>query len=164
MMDATQDVRVINLPNLLTAKLGGQPGEGIMEELLKNAEAKVQELAADYLAWVGGDLKTLEGVVDDLVPASPRMAELLLRARDILHNMKGNGTTFGYDLITQIAQSGGAILRNRETIDESRREALRHHVAALRVVVDKKISGPGGEPGKRLVNRLQAIAAPFGQD
>jgi len=164
MMDATLDVRVIHLPNLLATKLGGQAGEGIMEELLKNAETKVQEMVADYLAWVGGDLKTLEDAVDDRVPASPGMGELLPRARDLLHNMKGSGTTFGYDLITQIAQAGGDLLRQRETIDENRREALRHHVAALRVVVDKQISGPGGEPGKRLITRLRAIAAPFGQD
>lgn len=163
-MDSPNDVRIIHLPNLLATKLGGQPGESMSEELLKNAEAKVQELVADYLAWVGGDLTTLEKVVDELVPTSPRAAELLARARDILHNMKGNGSTFGYDLITEIAKSGGDILRKRETIDDTRREALRHHVAALRVVVDKKITGPGGEPGKRLVNRLHDIAAPFGQD
>ena len=162
-MESTPDARIIHLPNLLATKLGGQSGEGIAEELLKAAEAKVQELLADYLAWIGGDLATLEKVVDDLVPSSPRVAELIAHARDILHNMKGNGSTFGYDLITQIAQSGGDILRRQETIDEARREALRHHVAALRVVVDKKITGPGGEPGKRLIARLRAIAAPFGQ-
>ncbi len=163
-MDSTQDVRTIHLPNLLATKLGGQPGEGIREDLIKAAEAKVQELVADYLAWVGGDLATLEGVLDELVPTSPRAADLLGRAREILHNMKGNGSTFGYDLITEIAQSGGEILRKQQAIDDTRREALRHHVAALRVVVDKKITGPGGEPGKRLMGRLHAIAAPFGQD
>lgn len=51
-MDAAQGVRVIHLPNLLAGKLGCQPGEGIMEELLKTAETKVQELVADYLIWV----------------------------------------------------------------------------------------------------------------
>lgn len=49
-MDSTQEVRVIHLPNLLATRLGGQPGEDMMEELLRNAESKVQELAADYLA------------------------------------------------------------------------------------------------------------------
>lgn len=163
-MIASEGVRVIHLPNLLATKLGGQVGESMAEELLKNAEAKVQELLSDYLAWVGGDLMTLEKLVDELAPNAPRSSELLARARDILHNMKGNGSTFGYDLITEIAKSGGDILRKRESIDDSLRKALRHHVAALRVVVDKKITGAGGEPGKRLINRLREITASLGQD
>ncbi len=161
MADVPVSGQTIQVPNLLAAKVGGREGEGLVSELVKNAERKVHDLAQDYLAWVTGDLRKLDAIVEALAEAGSDQAGCVMQAYEILHNMKGNGATFGYDLVTAIADSGCGLLRKQTRIDSARRDALRHHVAALKVVLDKRITGAGGDPGKRLLARLEALAAPF---
>lgn len=161
MTRSTQAARIIQVPNPLAAKAGGKEGEGLPADLIDNAQAMVSRLTEDYLTWVTGDLAELEGILEELPAGGPAEAGLLARAYDMLHNMKGNGATFGYDLVTAIADSACGMIRRQTAIEADRRDALRHHVAALRIVLDRKITGPGGDPGKRLMDRLHALAQPF---
>lgn len=163
MSQPAQAARIIRVPNLLAARVGGGEGEGLSQDLIDRAQAVVGQLADDYLAWVTGELAKLEAIIEELPAGGPAEAGLLARAYDMLHNMKGNGATFGYDLVTAIADSACGIIRRQTAIEADRRDALRHHVAALRIVLDRKITGPGGDPGKRLMDRLHALARPFGK-
>ncbi len=140
------------------------PGEGVSEDLLRKAEGAVEALAADYRAWIANDIATLERLIGVLqAGAAPDLAPVA-RIHDILHNMKGNGATFGYDLVTRIAASASQLTKDRDgamPVEAGWLDALCQHVRALSIVVDKRITGPGGEVGQRLLQRLDGLAAPY---
>lgn len=160
MADMSKPGRLIRVPNLLASKVGGSAGEGLDSALIKEAEARTGELAAAYGEWLRTDLDRLEKLTEALTRADGDPAAQLQQIFGILHNFKGNGAAFGYDLITAIAQSACPLVRNQTSLDADRRKALRHHVAALHVVVDLDIKGSGGAAGTRLLERLALFDQP----
>ena len=81
-------------------------------------------------------------------------------ARDIVHNLKGQGASFGYPLITSIGQSLLDFLRGLEQADGRAMKVAIAHVHALRTVLEKDIAGTGGSRGESLVKRLRELTAP----
>lgn len=80
------------------------------------------------------------------------------QACDIVHNLKGQGASFGYPLITAIAQSLLKLLRSLAEADARAMKIALAHVNALRTILDKDIRGEGGPAGGSLVARLQALS------
>ncbi|MEX0696854.1 MAG: Hpt domain-containing protein [Dongiaceae bacterium] len=145
--------------NFLRAKFSG--GAGIdPERLIAEAEAALATLNEDYETWVGADLSRLETAFRDAQGDPDRRRELLRQAHGIAHEMKGQGTTFGYPLVTHAA---GSLCRLFEAIDEVADEfalrAIELHIGGLRSIVINRIKGDGGATGRDLVAALNAVAA-----
>jgi len=115
---------------------------------LANAEAAVARLAAAYLSWAEADIRALTACFARLEAASSpdTLAELFA----VAHDMKGQGATFGYPLVTRIAQ---ALCRRIEQ-DPDAVAAIGAHVAALARVVGDRLMDDGGEVGRRLLEDL----------
>jgi len=111
---------------------------------------KAQQLAQKFMAWTEDAL----GKLAEIVERGGGGDAAARQAHDILHNLKGSGVLFGYDLVTQIADSGCMLVRDETGIDPTRRAVLRRHVGAMQLVIDKRIAGDGGEAGHRLLAKL----------
>src|SRR5215470_16107418 len=89
-------------------------GEDVrMSATLKRAEAAVADLAKDYAAWALADVakarKALARANDD--PAKrAQQVEALFR---VAHDLKGQGASFGFALVTKIGQSLCTLTRDR---------------------------------------------------
>ncbi len=77
---------------------------------------------------------------------------------NISHNLKGQGSSFGYPLITQIGLSLNRMLNGLEECDPRCAEIAQAHVRALSTVLEKDIQGAGGAGGLALVQRLQELS------
>ncbi len=74
--------------------------------MLERAEKVILSLSEDYLVWVNEDLHRLQGLYELLEKTPPAEARPVLRELfSVAHDMKGQGGTFGYPLITTFATS-----------------------------------------------------------
>ncbi len=136
-------------------------GAGIdPERLIAEAESALATLNEDYETWVGADLTRLETAFRDAQGDPDRRRELLRKAHGIAHEMKGQGTTFGYPLVTHAA---GSLCRLFEAIEDAADafalRAIELHIDGLRSIVINRIKGDGGVTGRDLVAALNAVAA-----
>lgn len=117
-------------------------------EALARAEAALAGLSHDYLTWAEADIASLRA---GLAGLEGHPAEALDRLYRIAHDMKGQASTFGYPLVTEIAQR---LCRLIET-GQAAPDRLHLHVEALAEVVESRLTGDGGAAGRALIGRLE---------
>lgn len=159
-MDSS-DVIVFEFTNRLAAKVGGLPQGAEMPkidiEVLKKVEEKIGEMAGDYSHWVTDEIKKLDETLHKLQEPGANLRVLIARINKGAHEMRGQGGIFGYPLITEFAKSLFlSTNRNYPTISENEFELLKAHIDAIKIVINERIEGDGGETGRALLNGLQA--------
>lgn len=129
---------------------------GEMARMLARAEAAVADLAKSYTGWAMADVEKCAGLL-----ASARQevgAERVARAREIYavaHNIKGQGSSFGYPLMTRLGQSLCHLTRRKDSFSDGDIDLVGAHLDAMRLVLTKEIRGDGGELGNKLGARLE---------
>lgn len=132
------------------------PADSIAAAMAR-AEDAVAELAADYTAWALSDVQRAEhafALLKSEPDKRPAHLEALYRAA---HDMKGQGGSFGFPLVTKIGQSLCRYLRSGE-MREPNYPVIQAHIGALRLIVEKAIKGEGGPVGAKLIARLESLA------
>lgn len=149
--------QIIRPPQTLQAKVErGGPGAVDLDALAK-AEEVIASLADDYMDWVREDFVRLEAAFEVLKAGEGDEKENLDAVFQIGHDMKGQGGSFGYDLMTAI---GDHLCRLIETLDKvGPRELvmIRVHIDAMRVVITKELKGDGGDEGRQLLMGLTLV-------
>ena len=121
-----------------------------------DAQAAVAGLSDKYIGWVNDDLKRLDAAIARLGSGSDPAA--LQAVYDVSHDIKGQGSTFGYALVTEIAHRlcrYADEASRRQNVD---RAVIDAHVKALRIVVDNRIQGDAGELGAEILRALEDAA------
>ena len=152
-----EDAQIIKPPPTLQSKVEkGGPGAVDMEALAK-AEEVIANLSDDYLDWVNEDFERLENAYEQLKSGEGDEAENLDTVFQIAHDMKGQGGSFGYDLMTAI---GDHLCRLVEKVDKAgprEIQMIRIHIDAMRVVITKELTGDGGDEGRKLLMGLTLV-------
>lgn len=149
--------QIIKPPQTLQAKVDkGGPGAVDMDALAR-AEDVIANLADDYLDWVREDFVRLEAAYEKLKAHDGDDKDNLEAMFQIAHDMKGQGGSFGYDLMTAI---GDHLCRLLETLDKGGARELtmiRVHIDAMRVVITKELKDDGGDEGRQLLMGLTLV-------
>ena len=149
--------QVINPPQTLQNKVEkGGPGAVDLEALAK-AEEVIANLADDYLDWVKEDLVRLEAAYDKLKTADGDDAANLESIFQIAHDMKGQGGSFGYDLMTSIGDQLCRLVEKMDTAGPRELKMIRVHIDAMRVIITKELKGDGGNEGRQLLMGLTLV-------
>ncbi|MBI1239799.1 MAG: hypothetical protein GC199_10720 [Alphaproteobacteria bacterium] len=153
-------VRLYRFRNRLKDKLGGGPGPFTLPE---DALAKVQEafdkMSEDYPDWVAQNITQLREMHARCVDTPASRAKIFLEIQSLAHDMKGQGGTFGYHLITSFAASLYDFTGPKATISDSHVELVKAHLDAMSAVIKGRIKGNGGKIGIELSTQLnEAIA------
>lgn len=153
----TPGAQIITPPQSLQNKVEkGGPGSVDMAALAR-AEEVIANLADDYLDWVREDFERMEAAFEKLKSGDGGDAENLEAMFQIAHDMKGQGGSFGYDLMTAI---GDHMCRLLETLDKAgprEQVMIRVHIDAMRVVITKELKGDGGAEGRQLMMGLTLV-------
>jgi chemotaxis protein histidine kinase CheA len=131
---------------------------------LEKAENMIAEMREDYLRWADDDLVVLAAIFHEL-EADPNKYDVLLpEIFRISHDIKGQGGSFGFDLMTRI---GNQLCRYVETLDGQPAHAhlthIRKHMEAMRAIIANRLAGDGGEEGRILIEGLDATRSGGGQ-
>lgn len=154
-----EDPEFITPPNTLKNKVTpGGPGAVDMA-MLERAEQVIADMADNYLDWVEEDLKKISAAYDGLVAGDGDRKENLDRIFELSHDMKGQGGSFGYDLMTAI---GNQLCRLIERLDgtatpETENEAIRIHIDSMKLVIAKRMKGDGGREGTAILDGIEQM-------
>ena len=159
-------VRYIRLRNKLLAKVGGaKRGEGgaVAPEVLEKALAEMKKAEDEYPEWVR---KTLVELVDELNGAKGKpeieRTKHFKRVGAIAHELKGQGGTFGYPLVSAIAKSLNEFTQRDMLVTDNHLEILKAHIDTMRAVVNGHVAGDGGAIGRELIQSLERAIAKYG--
>ena len=153
-MDAPEDD-----PPSDTAAGGGDIGYNPLKETLARAEEATTALRANYTEWARIDLNHTQVLLDAAKKGPERRREQLDLLYAAMHNIKGQGTSFGYPLVTRIGQSLCRLIAPGRALDDAGLKIAQAHLDALKLVLDQKIAGKGGEVGEQLAARLESLTA-----
>lgn len=154
---ARSGVEVVQPPHKIREKVSVSAA-GVSPEMLERAEKVISSLSEDYLVWVDEDLHRLQGLYELLEKTPPADAGPVLRELfSVAHDMKGQGGSFGYGLVTVIANM---LCRLVEKLEGDWRvhylAVIKVHVDALRLVISERMEGDGGRAGERMISGLEA--------
>lgn len=126
------------------------------EGMVARAEAAVEALRETYREQLAEDVATLDGVWSRVEAEGMDQAKLD-EIHSIAHNIKGQGGSFGYDLVTEIGASFCDYLRSSPRMAPDELAIVSMHIRMLKNVSDNNITGDGGETGARLVAKLRQL-------
>lgn len=140
-------------------------GEDAVPDAVRDAEAAVAALADSFLEWIGEDIKRAKQA---LAAANDRPGDNQPQIRaifEVVRHVKGQGGSFGYDLLTSVGGSLCDYLRV-ETASASDRQlkVIAAHFSAIDFILEHNLRGAGGEVGGQLKAKIAklvtAIPAP----
>ncbi|TXH38725.1 MAG: hypothetical protein E6Q98_02660 [Rhodospirillaceae bacterium] len=137
---------------------GGDDNRG-MAQTLARARAAVEALARDYINWARADIDACQKCLDQAV-AQPDQRETHIRTLfAVAHNIKGQGTSFGYPLMTRIGQSLCHLTRTGRPFADGDLSLIAAHLAALRQVLEKTRPGDDNAGTEALAAELEERVA-----
>ena len=140
--------------NSLRLKVGGGRLGMIDPAAIAKAEAALKSLSSNFAQWLADEITKLEGArqqvkTDGVTAAS--MENLYLRA----HDLKGLGTTYGYQLITRIAGSLCRMIDDKDKRAATPMELVDAHIDAIKAAVRDDIKSDEHPVGRILVEELE---------
>ncbi|MEZ5757055.1 MAG: hypothetical protein R3D86_02410 [Emcibacteraceae bacterium] len=159
-------VRFYRIKNRLKEKTAGLglDANAVIEfddDLLTEAEEALNEMAEDYPDWVMSVIDELFEVHRRCVDDETNRKGYFERINSIAHDMKGQGGTFGYQLITDFAEGLYNFTSSGSGLTDNHVEIIKAHIDAMRVVIRDRIDGDGGEIGKELKMGLEQSVAKY---
>lgn len=147
------------LPNSLKDRCGGLgksgPGE-IPEGILEQAEEKLERASLDFTEWASTYLSNLSNLCTEALLKEGRRKKYFDEINTLAHELRGQGGTFGYPMISQVGKMLYDCTGDGCREDDNAVEIVKAHIDTMRAVIREKISGDGGKIGKELIKGLKA--------
>ena len=157
-MGKQQPIEVFMPPNVLKAKVGGDGVAGLDMAAIKRAETAIAELKEEFAEWINSDVAKL--VEARNIYAKDNNIDALKTLYRMAHDLKGQGTTFDFPMVTRVAAS----LCNLTEALENRQAPIGlidAHVDAIKVVVRDNIRDSGNQIATVLAAELEARVKEF---
>lgn len=138
------------------------PGAGFDMSAIDRAEQAMDKLSVRFEGWILEEVERLQNARDDVGTHgySGDYADELFRAS---HDLKGQGMTFGYPLVTYVA---GSLCKLLETLGATETtdapiQLIDHHVDAIRAIVRDRIKDNTHSTASELANGLSDATDTF---
>ena len=158
-MDDEPKAEVITPPDTLKKKVKtGGPG-AVNLDTLERAEAVIADMTDNYVEWAAKDLAKIYQALDNLKAEKKDRKDALALIFQLSHDMKGQGGSFGYTLMTIL---GGTLCNFVEKLEDAGSveiEVIQLHINAMALVIAKQMKGDGGKEGVQLLKGLGLVAA-----
>ena len=143
------------MQNTLKAKMQ-KVSQADLVRRLEEADANIAATADGFEDWALADIVAASQKIDN------EKIEAKKRIRDVFrvaHDIKGQGTTFGYPSVTEIAAILCDFMREgKVTMSPKQVQVIKLHLGAIRLVLDQKLKGES-DAAKNLVKKLSVTAA-----
>ena len=156
-MAEEQKVEVITPPDNLKDKVKSGVSGGVDEKVLARAEAIVASMGGDFVQWAEKDLKSLQQAFDNLKSDPADQKETLNTIFQISHDIKGQGGSFDFGLLTAVGDSLCRFTEEREQANAAEIKAIELHVEALKLILNERLKGDGGDTGIALLEGLRQV-------
>jgi hypothetical protein len=151
-------VRLYRFRNVLRDKVGAGMGGAVMKidpAAIEKAAAALEAMAEDYPDWVAKHIDELRQHHARCVDTPNDRPRHYTGMREIAHDMKGQGGTFGYPLMTTFAASLYDFVGLNAGTTDAHIEIIKSHIDAMAAVIKERVKGNGGEVGQALTKGLK---------
>ncbi|MPY71614.1 MAG: hypothetical protein GEU92_16190 [Alphaproteobacteria bacterium] len=146
----------IPLRNPLRAKIAMR-ADTDPDSLFEAADHVIAEQARSYLSRARAELEEARAAMATAIADADARAGALDRLYRVAHDMKGQASTFGYPLATEICGLLCLLLARRPHLNDPALSVSQAHVSGLAVVLEHGLAGDGGDLGRQLVERLRGL-------
>jgi hypothetical protein len=151
-MSDDNEIRVFTPANLLRAKVGNKPGPDL-DQIVAKAEAALTELQAEYEIWIREDLKSLRNAAASLrLSFDPKTLD---RIMVLSHEIKGQGATYGYPLLTTVGDLLYRFIAQDKNVAAKHLDLIDAHVNLMALVLNEKINDESGIQAQSILAGLQ---------
>lgn len=151
--------QIFSPPNTVRQKVTGSGGP--TPEMLAKADAAIKKMTEDYPSWAINEVDRLGELIQSEADDQSRDQERLKEAYKLSHDMRGQGGSFGYPMITGVAGSFCNFVNSLDAIDGKAVDILQAHVKAMRAVLQNRIAGDGGPIGAKILDGLNKAVAKY---
>ncbi len=126
-------------PHPLTRKIRKTGGPSPEQAILRALNA-AEDLIDNYQGWAVDDLTALwKAYEESRNGGSPRQIQKMF---EIAHAIRGEGGSFGFQLISTIGDSLCKFLEGRKKLAGAESEVVKVHILAMRAVFKQDLKGP----------------------
>ena len=156
MTDATnRKFQVFNPPNLLKSKVGSG---GFAIGTIEKAAKVIDSLRGEFEEIAKVEVVKLVAAANALLAQPNDLAK-----RDVVykiaHELRGQGGSYGYPLVTRFGDQLCRYLDAAAGLDRKMLVIVKATADAIAVVINSKVSGDGGDTGRALVDMLDKVLA-----
>ena len=148
---------VITPPNILKTKVGPRGPTEEDFKAIEKAEKVIEGMADKYVDVVAHDLASLQEAVEKLEKDVENRSEHLEKIFLVSHDMKGQGGSFGYPLVTIICNQLGRFIEKLESVGDPEIQVIALHIDAVNVVVRENMKDAGGGAAGALLKGLELV-------
>ena len=146
--------QVIPAPTNLRLKVGASRLGAIDAAAIAKAEAALKSLSGNFSQWLQDEITKLDGArqqvkANGVTPET--MENLYFRA----HDLKGLGTTYGYQLITRIAASLCRLIDEKDKRVSAPIALVDAHIDAIKAAVREDMKADDHPVGAALAAELE---------
>lgn len=134
-------------------KTGGPSPEQAITRALRMGE----QLIDSYQGWAVDDLQALWEESKSLTPQGAVAKIHIQKLYNMSHEIRGQGGTFKFSLISVLGDSLCKYLENRETLDHRGLDIIRLHILAMKAVFRQELKGDQKELGAQLGELLHTL-------
>lgn len=143
----------IRMDNNLQMKVGIG---ALNPKIIKRSQQVIDENNVDFAPIANSFIKQLEATINNYQSGNKNLDSTALEITDIVMQIKGNATTFHYQLMGQLANIMLQFLESLKEVDEDAIEIVIACYKTLRLITAKKMRGAGGDLGDALTQELKA--------
>ncbi|MBT6096350.1 MAG: hypothetical protein HOH04_15800 [Rhodospirillaceae bacterium] len=162
MSQSDNKVEFIKPPHRIASKVAvGGPGAISEGDLERIDNAIVANLGGAYLEQVTADIENMKRALSRIRPGDGVNSKAVKWLREIIHEVRGMGGTYGFDLVTAIGDQMYRLIHSNDTLGVDHIAALSVHLDTINMVIKEQIKDDGGKRGRELITGLQNVYRKF---
>jgi len=160
------EIRFYKIPNLLKEKVIEKSQAALSQELsaLAAAEADFKEFGEDYADWAKSQVAALNEQYNACLKEGADYRRIFMKINELANDLRGQGATFGYPLVSDFSRSLCAITHSVVTFNKTRFDLIKTHLDSIDLVIRQRLEGDGGPMGKEIAKSLDLAAKKVLQD
>ena len=148
---------VLKQPDLRLEKIAVSCPGGVDHAAIEGADSIVADMTDSYLGWAEDDLFKINKIQAEFEDNLDQSAIYLDKIFKISHDIKGQGGSFGYDLMTVLGKDLCRFIKGKKTAGKVDLEVINLYVVAMQVILSNRMRGSGGAEGKKVLVGLAAV-------
>ncbi len=150
------EASIIRPPRHISRKVPRTGGPSPEEAILRALNA-AEDLIGEYQGWAVDDLEELWQKFRKLLSDTEITSGDVSSMFDLVHEIRGQGGTFGFDLISTIADSLCKFVEGRKNLSAKELDVIKVHILAMKAVYRQSLKGKHGDLQEQLGELLQAL-------
>ena len=134
-----------------------QKKQPTLEELAKQAEEAMADLARTFPAIATSSVQDIKLALAEAMGTFDQERTSIIKTKlyPKVHDLKGQGATFGYPLITDVGAHLCKFLMSKKSYSPSDLQQIKREVQTIETILWKKLKGDGGAKGAAILEMLR---------